>query len=433
MAPQFDDDDNGQGYASSKSKKIIYDDDERGYGSSQSRQEESCQDSYDSDCSVTSRVDGHLQEGTIAPCMNWQAADLTILQADGSLDTTWTDDKHSSYLDSMEATFVQKMYDKEYCSLDVCGHSYHSSVMLEQECVESQPFCLNMRKPFEQKLGGLLTLQAPARTLPFVPSMLASPWIQHFKSQKKVSLKNAEVEDEAAQTQGLDVSASTKEVLKTASVTSDYSSLNEVSSKSSPDLAHKKRGALISFSDCKYAATNLRGYTRTSHSHIAAEYKKYKCQHSALSHMDILMEEQYNSEQQSDLGPDIGMDDGKEESEKHMANHCEHKVASVDSGVVKEKQELAMGTNKGPLSILASGASLRKLDQVVPSFQTMEGEEACEKSILPDMHGDEEDADCTDLTEPENAAPLSGSKTWTWGIQGPRYHRIKKKDTHYRK
>lgn len=108
--------------------------------------EEESHDGYEyesdnSNCSVTSNVKGVLPhyEEPVDAC-----ADNTIMQQPAdSVDTTWTDEKHSSYLNSIEATFVQKMYDKEYCSLDVCGHSSYSSVNLEQECVESHPFCFN--------------------------------------------------------------------------------------------------------------------------------------------------------------------------------------------------------------------------------------------------------------------------------------------------
>lgn len=421
MAPAtIDDNDDDKDCASSQiiKEKIIHDDDEQDNCSSQIKQEESSQDGYeseygDSDCSITSGVDCCLHE---RPYMDRPAVDLTILQTDESANTTWTDEKHSSYLDSMEATFVQKMYDKEYCSLDVCGHSSHSSVTLEQECVESPPFCLNMRKPYEQRVAGLLTFRAPARPLSLVPSMWASPWIQHFKSQKRsgpskiVSSKNAEFQDEAV---------STKEVNET-SVNHTYSSLNEVSPQSSH--GSRKRGTLISFSDCKYS--NSRGYRLTSLSKIAGEYKKQKSQHSTLSDMDILMEQQYNSEQHTNLGTDIGIEDGKEESEKNLANHCEcsevikfcDKVVSEEIRAMKEKQDLV-------------GISLQKSDQVVPSFQNVEGEEACGKSILSDPDGGEEGVLCTDSTEAGNLTTQSCSKTWTWGIEGPRYHLIGKKAT----
>lgn len=92
----------------------------------------------------------------------------------------------------------------------------------------------------------------------------------------------------------------------------------------------------------------------------AGEYKKQKSQHSTLSDMDILMEQQYNSEQHTNLGTDIGIEDGKEESEKNLANHCEcsevikfcDKVVSEEIRAMKEKQDLV-------------GMSLQKSDQVM--------------------------------------------------------------------
>lgn len=47
----------------------------------------------------------------------------------------WTDDRHSSYLSSMEEMFVRNLYDKEYCAVDICGEA------ATRDCVESKPSC----------------------------------------------------------------------------------------------------------------------------------------------------------------------------------------------------------------------------------------------------------------------------------------------------
>lgn len=54
-------------------------------------------------------------------------------------------------------------------------------------------------------------------------------------------------------------------------------------------------------------------------------------------------------------------------------------------------------------------------------------EAACACSLDPD--GGEEGVLCTDSTEAGNLTTQSCSKTWTWGIEGPRYHLIGKKAT----
>lgn len=429
------------------------DDDEKSYDYSESRGEESSVDGYESDygnsdCSVTSAIDGHLQEA-IVPYPDLPAADITISQTDESGDTTWTDDKHSSYLDSIEATFVQKMYGKEYCSLDLCGHSCHSSVSLDQACVESPPFCLNMRKPHEQEIAGVLPFKAPTRPWLLAPSVLASPWIQHFKAKQVVPVKNLEVknleaQEKATKAQISHLPGSTEESLKSTHATT----VNAISLQSHESVP-KRRGVIFNLPDCKQSATNSRGYYMTSHGNAAGGFKKLKCQ-QALSHMDMLMEEQYNSEQQSNIRAEIDIENVEEELKMHQTSHSEpseamkssDKVVAVEISLVKEKQASLMGVEMGsPTTMLSKVLSPKKLDQVVPSFKDVGGEASGGRSMVPMMptkqallehdsygqtgessaHVDGEEDLSTDPMEPEVVSAQSGSKTWTWGIQGPRY------------
>jgi hypothetical protein len=55
-----------------------------------------------------------------------------------SVATTWTDDKHSSYLNSIEATFVRNLYKQGFHIMDVNGKSGPADDC-EHDCVESQP------------------------------------------------------------------------------------------------------------------------------------------------------------------------------------------------------------------------------------------------------------------------------------------------------
>lgn len=406
-SPTVVDDDDEKPPFSSESKEIVSEDVEEALTSSKSKPSKSAQDSYDSDsgdsdCSVTSGFNDRIFR-RISLFMNTRAGHSTAVE---SGETTWTDEKHSSYLDSMEATFVQKMYDKEYCSLDVCGHSSHSSLTLDQDCVESQPFCLNMRKPLERKVAGLLTFRAPSRPLAVVPSMLTSPWIQHFKSQRDVSLRNARFQDKDARP------SHAKDISKKDSVNNACSGSSEHAPQSSYESAYKKRDFAI--------------VTQ------AGVIKKRKCQHFAPSHMDILMEQQYNLEQHRKIGESKGSEDGQEERKEHLAEQSEHhkeavlsckKVALLEDSVLKEKQDLAKSTDIELPPIVVNGrAFTRKPDQVVPSFESV-AEEACVKTKSADLLGDDdEDVHCATMSEPECVSTRSGSKTWTWGIQGPRYH-----------
>ncbi|KAI5069855.1 hypothetical protein GOP47_0016156 [Adiantum capillus-veneris] len=322
-ASLVDDDDKAQ--LSSQSKDAVSEDFEDGVTFSQAEQAISGQDIYDSDsddsdCSVTSGLN-NSQSATVAFFMEKPVGYST---ADESEETTWTDEKHSSYLDSMEASFVQKMYDKEYCSMDVCGHSSHSSFTLDQECVESQPLCLNIRKPLERKVAGLLTFRAPTRPLPLLPIMMTSPWIQHFKSQRNRSLQNARFQDKDAEP------LNAKEIQKKDLRTSSHSSSSEHGPESSYGSAYKKR---------EFAKVTQ-----------SSEYKKQRCQHFALSHMDILMEQQYNEEQHRKMGETDDIEDGQMEpnlvtgfKQKEAASNCKN-VGLLENTVLKEKQELAMGS-----------------------------------------------------------------------------------------
>ncbi|KAI5069547.1 hypothetical protein GOP47_0015848 [Adiantum capillus-veneris] len=256
-----------------------------------------------------------------------------------------------------------------------------SKFCAEDECVESQPLCLNIRKPLERKVAGLLTFRAPTRPLPLLPIMMTSPWIQHFKSQRNRSLQNARFQDKDAEP------LNAKEIQKKDLRTSSHSSSSEHGPESSYGSAYKKR---------EFAKVTQ-----------SSEYKKQRCQHFALSHMDILMEQQYNEEQHRKMGETDDIEDGQMEP-------------NLVTGF-KQKEAASNCTVDGVLS--------QKPDQVVPSIQSVD-KEACAKVALAGLQGDEEDAHCAAMAEPESVTSTSGSKTWTWGIQGPRYHVVKQTTAH---
>jgi hypothetical protein len=110
--------------------------------------------------------------------------------------TTWTDDKHSSFLDTMEATFVRSLFGQQGLGhLGVYGNSAQNDDP-EQDCVESRPAdgcgCgrSNPAELSELVQGGPLQQkphykphgleQPPAST---TPSVLANPWVRHFKQR----------------------------------------------------------------------------------------------------------------------------------------------------------------------------------------------------------------------------------------------------------
>jgi hypothetical protein len=52
----------------------------------------------------------------------------------GSTGPAWTDDKHFSYLNSIEQTFVQSLYGQDYNAVDAPAEEEG-----DQDCVESRP------------------------------------------------------------------------------------------------------------------------------------------------------------------------------------------------------------------------------------------------------------------------------------------------------
>ncbi|MCO5551063.1 hypothetical protein L7F22_004560 [Adiantum nelumboides] len=105
-----------------------------------------------------------------------------------SVETAWTDSKHSSYLDFMEANFVQNMFARSYCMEDVCGgtsqhhhhHHYHHYDRLtgldehDYNTAESQLHSWDTMETYRP----VSRAKAPAG-LPW--SLLESPWVQHFR------------------------------------------------------------------------------------------------------------------------------------------------------------------------------------------------------------------------------------------------------------
>ena len=73
-----------------------------------------------------------------------------------SPDTEWTNENHNSYLDSIEAYFVKKMYDKEYCALDLCGPAPKEPENIDPDSIESR---LNFPSPFNEViLSSMITV-----------------------------------------------------------------------------------------------------------------------------------------------------------------------------------------------------------------------------------------------------------------------------------
>ncbi|GLJ55897.1 hypothetical protein SUGI_1200080 [Cryptomeria japonica] len=101
-----------------------------------------------------------------------------------SLETEWTDEKHSSFLDSIEASFVKKMYDRDYCSLDLCGQSPKEIEALDPDSAESRldfPFPFNEFKIWQKGCWRTLPYADKSQHFSFL-RVGGSTWIQHFRA-----------------------------------------------------------------------------------------------------------------------------------------------------------------------------------------------------------------------------------------------------------
>lgn len=107
------------------------------------------------------------------------------MEASDSLETAWTDSKHSSYLNFMEANFVKNLYGREYCALDVCGQTpHHHTDFEDDDSAQSQyriPFGTTELKMCDR---GEWTWRLVSKAL--VPAcmplaLLTNPWVRHFR------------------------------------------------------------------------------------------------------------------------------------------------------------------------------------------------------------------------------------------------------------
>ncbi|GLJ39602.1 hypothetical protein SUGI_0809340 [Cryptomeria japonica] len=108
----------------------------------------------------------------------------SVTEMDDSLDSAWTDDKHSSYLSSIEASFVEQMYEKKYRFLDTHGQTPKQNESSDPNCAESTP---NYLKPINKfkvlRKGCWLKLnysRACHLGVSTPQTVAASPWIQHY-------------------------------------------------------------------------------------------------------------------------------------------------------------------------------------------------------------------------------------------------------------
>eukprot|EP00249_Psilotum_nudum_P009492 c21969_g2_i1 orf=228-1409(+) len=152
----------------------------------------------------------------------------TVLRMLDSPGTSWTDEKHSSYLNAIEEAFVRKMYDGEYCALDLCGRAAPNEDSSDQDCVESRPSSESWAFSYCKEFKALqwegqhsvtftkpLQLQIPTSS-PL--AVLSDPWIKHFRStanhKADVSISHWQVNFQGSDTFGQDKRQGNKKLLQ---------------------------------------------------------------------------------------------------------------------------------------------------------------------------------------------------------------------------
>lgn len=113
------------------------------------------------------------------------STDANVDTAD-SLESNWTDDQHSSYLNFMEETFVKEMYERQYCALDVCGQAPHHDDLEDPNCAESLMLADFGSTKFKScQYGDWRQIVYAKRPMPASNplALLKNPWVQHFRPQ----------------------------------------------------------------------------------------------------------------------------------------------------------------------------------------------------------------------------------------------------------
>ncbi|PIN25266.1 hypothetical protein CDL12_02002 [Handroanthus impetiginosus] len=117
------------------------------------------------------------QEGT---------SDLVHTQATESKDTEWTDEKHSLYLKSMEATFVNQLY-KSFGSF---GRSVHKNCPSGSKSLKHKPAAVSPSSQFKVLRDGCWSKIDFRRDDSKINKgesggVSASPWIQHYRCSER--------------------------------------------------------------------------------------------------------------------------------------------------------------------------------------------------------------------------------------------------------
>ncbi|XP_058097155.1 cold-regulated protein 27 isoform X2 [Magnolia sinica] len=125
-----------------------------------------------------------LDDGNSTDCL-W--TEKNARSKGDSVSTEWTDEKHSLYLDSIEALFVKQLHNREYQSVDLYGRLPRTQKLLNQNNLQSNTnshvsfgqFKVLRSGCWEKLNFGRSRTQSNSGNESH--SLLGNPWIQHFR------------------------------------------------------------------------------------------------------------------------------------------------------------------------------------------------------------------------------------------------------------
>ncbi|MQL93496.1 hypothetical protein Taro_026134 [Colocasia esculenta] len=115
-----------------------------------------------------------------------------------SVPTEWTDEKHSLYLNSMEESFVNQLYNHEFCSNNLLGWTPRISKEADLPVSQIPHFCSAQFKVLHGGCWGEVEFERPQTRADIHKEsrlLSRSPWIRRFMStsnDKRLELSSAE-------------------------------------------------------------------------------------------------------------------------------------------------------------------------------------------------------------------------------------------------
>lgn len=119
-----------------------------------------------------------------------EAQGIDSLKVEDSMSMEWTDEKHSLYLNSMEASFVDQLYSNKYHWKDLHSWSSRTQKHTNSQGIGTKTVSSGQFKVLRRGCWEKINFEKAAKchndteTEPFILS--ANPWIQHFRAASSI-------------------------------------------------------------------------------------------------------------------------------------------------------------------------------------------------------------------------------------------------------